>query len=392
MAPADVSTVRSRVLLVTRNFPPRLGGMERLIHHALEELARDFDVAFVGPQGSEAFAAAACDSRMCPLSPVPRFLWHCQIKCLQLARRFRPDLILAGSGATVLAAAFAARRVGAAAACYVHGLDLVTRNRAYRSVFVPAIRSCDRVIVNSRNTGLLAERLDVPSQRIRVLNPGVALPTDKGGEDDFRAFAGIDPASSILLSVGRLVPRKGLAEFVERILPRIVAGRPDTVLVVVGGEPDHALLHRAGERRRIERAATAAGLARHVRLLGALDDSRLDQAYAAARLLVFPLREVPGDVEGFGMVAVEAAAHGLPTVAFALGGVCDAIRHGVSGYLITPDDDEAFACAVLTHLEQTDRERWRRSCREFAADFAWPRFGERLRAICREAIAARSGH
>ena len=388
MAPADVSTARGRILLVTRNFPPQVGGMERLMHHVLEELAREFDVALVGPQGSERYATSAREASLCALSPVARFLWECQLTSMRLARRFRPDLIIAGSGATAPAAAIAAYSVGAAAACYVHGLDLVAPSAVYRAIFLPAIRRCARVIVNSRHTGALAERARVAPDRIRVLNPGVDLPQGRADVADFFKFAGVAPRRTILLSVGRLVPRKGLPEFVERILPRVVAARPDCVLVVIGGEPKHALRHRAGERGRIERAAAVNGLTDHVRVLGSVDDARLHQAYAAARLLVFPLRDIPGDVEGFGMVAVEAAAHGLPTAAFALGGVCDAIRPGVSGYLIAPGDDDGFARTILSHLRE-DPANWYGRCREFAASFAWPRFGERLRGICREVLAAR---
>lgn len=363
--------------------------MERLLHHAYQELGREFELALVGPDGSEQFAGTAGEVQTCPLSPVPWFLWQCQWKSLRLARRFSPDLVLAGSGATAPASVFAARRVGAAVACYVHGLDLVVPSVVYRTAFLPAIRRCDRLIVNSRNTGTLAGRVGVPPERVRVLHPGVNLPEGEVGASSFHEFANVDPHRSILLFVGRLVPRKGLAEFVERILPRIVAARPDAVLVVIGAEPGHALRHREGERSRIEQAAAASGMTQHLRLLGAVDDARLSQAYAAARLLVFPLREVPGDVEGFGMVAVEAAAHGLPTAAFSLGGVPDAIRSGVSGYLVTPGDEPGFAQVVLAHLTNQDIASWRRQCREFAAEFAWGRFGERLRQICREAIEKR---
>jgi phosphatidylinositol alpha-1,6-mannosyltransferase len=314
---------------------------------------------------------------------VPRFLWHCQIKSLQLARRFRPDLVLAGSGATAPAAVLAAWYCGAPAACYLHGLDLVAPSLLYKSIFLPAIHRCQHLLVNSRHTGALAGQAGIASERIQVLHPGVSLPEGEAGPADFRAFADVDSRSHILLAVGRLIPRKGLAEFVESVLPRIVARNPEVVLVVIGEEPEHALRHRPGERQCIERAAAARGLSYHLRLLGAVDDNRLHQAYAAARLLVFPVRDVPGDVEGFGMVALEAAAYGLPTVAFASGGVPDAIQPGVSGYLIEPGDDEGFARAVLAHLAQEDPARWRARCRQFAADFAWSRFGERLREICR---------
>ena len=88
---------------------------------------------------------------------------------------------------------------------------------------------------------------------------------------------------------------------------------------------------------------------------------------------MFPVRELPGDPEGFGMVAVEAAAHGLPTVAFATGGIVDAVDNGRSGHLVASGDYPGFAVAVSQTLAQ--RDALRDTCIDFAQGFAWPAFG-----------------
>jgi phosphatidylinositol alpha-1,6-mannosyltransferase len=110
-----------------------------------------------------------------------------------------------------------------------------------------------------------------------------------------------------------------------------------------------------------------------IRWRGTCSDAEFADAYAGADMHVFPGRDMPGDVESFGMVAVEAAAHGLPTVAFATGGVVDAVAENESGYLITPDDYPAFANAVLEIMAQ--RDSLRASCLAFSRRFAWPAFG-----------------
>ena len=92
---------------------------------------------------------------------------------------------------------------------------------------------------------------------------------------------------------------------------------------------------------------------------------------------MFPVRDMPGDVEGFGMVAIEAAAHGLPTVAFDVGGVADAVADGVSGRLVRSGDEEAFAAAVLAELAQAGTGR-RERARAFATSFSWERFGREV--------------
>src|SRR3546814_1721721 len=81
-------------------------------------------------------------------------------------------------------------------------------------------------------------------------------------------------------------------------------------------------------------------------LIGRIGDRELEDAWAASAVHVFPVREIPGDPEGFGMVAMEAAAHGVPTVAYAVGGVPDAVLDGTSGVLVQPGDEVGFAEAV----------------------------------------------
>jgi phosphatidylinositol alpha-1,6-mannosyltransferase len=107
-------------------------------------------------------------------------------------------------------------------------------------------------------------------------------------------------------------------------------------------------------------------------------------AYMAADVLVFPVQEIPGDIEGFGMVAIEAAAHNLPTVAFAVGGVPDAVRDGISGALVARGDNESFARATIKFLDP--RSGLRTDSRQFAESFCWQKFGQRLRSILNSTV------
>ena len=98
-------------------------------------------------------------------------------------------------------------------------------------------------------------------------------------------------------------------------------------------------------------------------------------AYAASACHCFPVLEMPGDVEGFGMVALESAAHGLPTVAFDVGGVADAVQVPVSGKLVPSGDYEAFAAAVVAYLRDPPAQDQREAAREFARAKDWNAFG-----------------
>jgi phosphatidylinositol alpha-1,6-mannosyltransferase len=133
-------------------------------------------------------------------------------------------------------------------------------------------------------------------------------------------------------------------------------------------------------------AAKNAGVEKNLRFLGKRFGTELADAYAGADLHVFPVRQIPNDPEGFGMVAVEAAASGLATVAYATGGVVDAVRDGVSGALVPPGDARAFADAVVSLLRHPLPDS---PIRDFAAGFGWKLFGEKVRAFLEHIGSAR---
>lgn len=368
-----------RLLLVTRNLPPLVGGMERLSWHMAEELAKTCEVKVIGPTGSAALAPSGVDVREVSLQPLWKFLLAAYREARTLARQWKPDIVLAGSGLTAPIARSAARVAGAKAAVYVHGLDVAVSHPLYRLLWLPAIRRMDRVIANSTPTAQLCRAIGVPEARIAIVHPGVTLPTptDPAAIEDFRVRHGLQ-GRALLLSVGRLSTRKGLREFVGQVLPRIVAARPDALLLIVGDAPTQALHAHAQTPTSIQAAADAAGVGGNIRFLGVITDySKLGTVYRAADVHAFPVRDIPGDPEGFGMVAVEAAAHGLPTVAYATGGVVDAVAEGRSGRLIRPGDEAGMAEAICAVLAEGDA--WQVGCTDFARGFAWEAFGRTLR-------------
>lgn len=375
------SNQRRWALLVTRNFPPLLGGMERVNRHLLAALQPAWRTALCGPAGCTRYVVQTevIETRV---KPLPIFLiatfWH----AIRLAWRCRPEWVIAGSGLTAPIAWLAARCVGGKAAVYLHGLDIVAPSRIYQWWWLPFIRRCDIALVNSANTARLAAGNGVAVDKLKVLHPGTDLPSlDASTARDFRERHGF-AERPMLLSVGRLTRRKGLVEFVSKALPAVIASYPDALLVVIGDEASDALHGRAGsERERILAAARATDVEHSLYFLGRCDEATLCAAYQAADLHVFPVLDLPGDVEGFGMVALESAAHGLPTVAFAVGGVSDAVQDGYTGILVQPGDYNELGAAVIRQLAQPRESATIFVCREFAAGKAWPVFGERLRRL-----------
>lgn len=376
----DEPTDKPAALVITRNLPPLIGGMERLVWHIVDALHDDYRVHVIGPCGCGSTLPSGVTANEIPLKPLPMFLFKVKVAAIKEALRVRPKLVFAGSGLTVPFALLASRLTGARCVAYLHGLDIEATHPVYKALWLPFIRHCDRVLVNSHFTFELAIKAGIDSQKVSILHPGVELPEYHSGAKirfTFRQYQQLGEGP-LMLYVGRLTKRKGLAAFVRNILPTVIGERPDAKLLVIGDEPRNAAQPQSGEKRKIEQALVENALSDKVIFLTNVDDDTLHGAYFAADVLVFPVQDIPNDHEGFGMVALEAAAHGLPTVAFAAGGVTDAVKDGVSGALIASGDDEAFGIAVVEHLTaQTGKPR--EECLKYATSFAWDVFGKSLK-------------
>lgn len=360
--------------------------MERLLWHIVDELRSDYEVHVVGPRGCGEQLPEGVTATEVPLRPLWRFLIVTAYTALGQALRRRPVLVFAGSGLTTPATWMAARLGGGRCVAYLHGLDIEAGHWLYHLLWHPFLRRCDQLLVNSGYTRRLAERVGIDPRRIDTLHPGVTMP-DKAQAGSLRERFRRDHRLGdlpVMLYVGRITARKGLLPFVRDILPMIAADLPSWRLVVIGSEPADALAHKEKISERIHSELQDNGLGDFVLWLPHVEDRELEAAYYAADVLIFPVQKLTGDHEGFGMVAMEAAAHGLPTVAFAAGGVTDAVAKGRSGTLVQTGDNGTFAQETIAVLNATPGERaaLAESARAFASGFAWPEFGQRLNHLC----------
>ena len=356
--------------------------MERLIHNAYQQLQLNSDCDLVGPQECQQAVASERRAFGCRVHPLPLFLISATVNSIRAANTQHYALCISGSGLTAPIALLIGTLFNIPVITFIHGLDLVVKNRIYQRIFVPAIRRCDKIIANSHNTALLAESVGIPTEKIEIIFPGVEL-HEKPTLADLANHSLPDLLNNrkILLAVGRLIPRKGLAEFIDHSLPEIILQSPDALLLIIGSEAENALNKESGILASIQQAIARNQLENHVILMGRVDEVTLSAAYHAAQLFIFPLRAVEGDVEGFGMVATEAAAHGLPTVAFSTGGVPDAIADGVSGSLVEPENYQALAQEVILYLSGERRAVTNATCRKHAEKFSWNNFGKQLDAV-----------
>jgi phosphatidylinositol alpha-1,6-mannosyltransferase len=341
------STETLRVLVITRNLPPLVGGMERLLHNLVLGVTEYAQVTVIGPRGCGAHLPESVEVHECS-NGLAGFLGGSTLTALHIVRKGRFDVVIGGSGLVAPLVLLLKTLFHCRTLVLVHGLDVIVDHWLYQRLFVPALRRADQVVANSRNTKRLAVEKGVPEERITIIHPGTHIPEmpDENRKQEFLQRYRI-PYQRYMLFAGRMTRRKGLSPFIRNSLPAILQACPDSGLVVVGDDAGDSLNQR-GEKAAVLDAIEETGLKDKVMFLGQVDDRDLETAYTCAAVHVFPLIEVPGDVEGFGMVAIEAAAVGTVTVAFDVGGVADALEL-VGGTLIPSGNYTEFT-SLLTQI------------------------------------------
>lgn len=347
------------ILVLTWNYPPRRGGIEYLIGQLVEGLRKRRSLQVItayhdSPEETEQDVYRA---------PGPGLFAFAIYSLWRGARALRHDreiaIVFGGSALTTPLVLILARFFGRRAVVQAHGLDVVHRSVFYQLLCVRWLRRCDHIIANSAYTASLAQSKGVAPDRISVIPPGVdperfAVPVDAEATRKSFGLAG----RRIILFVGRLARRKGVKEFIQDSLPQIIAAVPEACFAIVGANPSESLAHRDDMVTEVAAMVARLGLERHVRLLGALSDEDVVRLYQACDLAVLPALAAADDVEGFGIVLLEAAAAGKPVVAMRSGGIPDAVEDGKSGILVAAGAYEALSRATvdLLHDEKKSSE------------------------------------
>jgi phosphatidylinositol alpha-1,6-mannosyltransferase len=339
------------ILVITWNYPPRRGGIEYLVDHLVASLRKRHAVRVVTAYNhSSEFTEIDVVRTPCPgLIPFALFaLWR---GVLSLRRDPGISVVFGGSALAAPLVWILARLFGRRAVVQIHGLDIIYRSALYQLLCVRWLKRCDRIIANSAYTATLAESRGVSADRISVIPPGVeperfTAPVDVAATKKLFGLEG----RRVILFVGRLARRKGVKEFIQKSLPEIVAAVPQACFVIVGANPTESLTHRDDMVTEIAAAASRLDLERHVMLLGSLSDDDVVKLYQTCDLVVLPALATPDDVEGFGIVILEAAAAGKPVVATRAGGIPDAVDDEKSGILVEAGNYDALSRATVDLL------------------------------------------
>ena len=225
-------------------------------------------------------------------------------------------------------------------------------------------RAEELVVLSAAFKRMLVEEYGVSPWRVTVVPPGVDLDRfSPGDRDQARRRLGIPPGTPVVLSVRRLVPRMGIDVLLES-WKQVVSGRPDALLVVVGEGP---------LRRSLEQTAHTLGISGSVCFTGSVEEDDLVDWYRAADVAVVPSLEL----EGYGLVVLEALACGTPVVGTDVLGLREALAPLGHGLVVPAGDRHALAERVRAGLAGNDRFPSRTRCREAAEERSWDRVASR---------------
>ncbi len=371
-----------RTLLVTNDYPPRVGGIQRTLEALVKQLPADrVAVLCPGRDGAADFDAAA----PYPILRQPRgFLWPTRetaVRVSDAVRSFEAEVVLFGATYPLGLLGPRLAKRGTPYLAAAHGFEYwlslapgshrLVRHATSRAAHVPVL--CSEFVARVVRTAV-PERVPVS-----VLRPGADVETFRPDlpTEEIRGRHGLLDRPMVVC-VGRLVPRKG-QDVLIRAMPEVRRRVPDAALLIVGGGP---------YRERLERMADDAP-PRSVIFAGQVSEEELPIYYRAGDVFAMPCRSRLGglEVEGWGNVFIEAAACGRPVVVGDSGGAREALVDGETGILVEGTSIAAVADAVASLLADPGRaEAMGKAGRaRVERDHTWPRIAAKLAAWLREA-------
>ncbi|MCK5306300.1 MAG: glycosyltransferase family 4 protein [Candidatus Omnitrophica bacterium] len=249
----------------------------------------------------------------------------------------------------------------------VYGLDITYPAKIYQYFIPKLVNKCDKIVCISKQTQNECLKRNISKEKTVVIPIGVnAMVKTAANLADVREiekhiYCAIE-SKVILLTVGRLVKRKGVRHFLSEAFPKIVAKNKNVIYFIVGNGEEYPKIKKAIKKLNLEK---------NVFLFRQVKKELLDTIYKISNIFIMPNIPVKGDMEGFGIVALEACVAGLPVVASKLEGIQDAISDGENGFLVNYDDNQSFVNIIL---RLTNNPKYRKEIGEKARLYTLNKF------------------
>lgn len=345
------------LLLVTQDFPPKTGGIETYCFELAKRFYSDVEnFAVIAPLHSDAGKIDRSLSYNVVRVPVKDSLLPLGVPLalLNVMGNTRFDTSFHAQWQTVIGSVLTRKLIGYPEKIYVaaHARELLIEpftgqggliSKQLHTVRKKVLSQVDGFFPVSRYTGGLLEEEGVPKNKIQVVPNGTDPQFFTPKDTTALAHRMQVENKKIILSICRLVPRKGI-DSVLRALKQIVKKDPNVLYLIGGSGPDASRLKKLTKRL---------GLQGYVRFLGRIPNNKLADYYSLADLFLMPAKNDPPDVEGFGIVFLEANACETPVIGTRTGGIPDAIVDGETGLLVGEDNIEELTEAIYRLISDT---------------------------------------
>ena len=338
------------ILFISRAYPPTIGGIEKQNFEITQGLAGISNLNLIANRKGK--------------RALPLFIPYALCKAVLIARKY--DVVLLGDGVLGVVGYFLKIFSRVPVACIVHGLDLTFRNRLYQKLWIGVfIQGMDKLIAVGNETIHQGVLRGIPATKFVFIPNGVSVPDPLPAysRKDLESFIGRDIPGGVLLTLGRLVKRKGVAWFITEVVSRL----DDNIVYLIAGE--------GREKSNIEAAIRVNGLQDRVICLGRVTEREKSLLFSTADIFVQPNITVADDMEGFGLVVLEAASYGMAVIATNLEGLKDAIENGQNGFLVDEADVDGYLTMIRSLLASHGHLRdFGMQARNYVAKYnAWPR-------------------
>lgn len=329
--------MKKNIALVTLDYPPETGGVARYLGSLVRHAGGEIDV-FVNETHPADGPGRVEPSWMLARGPIP---WRPMIGLIRSLKQQGYKHVLVSHVLPVGTAAWIARMLGGLTySVIVHGLDLRLARASSKKAWITKriLRNARVVIANSEATAADIRQFD-SRVRPQILTPGVE-DAHAMAQSEARRKLRFEEGDGLVISIGRLVPRKGF----DRLIEAMALLSSDVKLVIIG---------KGNDENRLK--ALAENMEDRIAFVTDANDEQRDLWLEAADLFALPARDEGDDVEGFGIVYLEAAAHGLACIGGNSGGVPEAIIDARTGMLVDPNEASEIANAIKALLEDPDR-------------------------------------
>ena len=370
-------------LMLCWNFPPAVGGIEYVARNIYRQLRlRGWGVTVLARYANQ---PDEFDAQRPSAAGLFRYLFFSFFRGLKIMRRQKFNIIVCPGIIDAPVAWLLSIIYHVPFVILAHGSDVVRSGILYRAVSAHLFRAASAIAANSRNTRDLLLKRDIKKPVIRIIHPGVEM----FDVPDNTLMAKKERSGPVLITAGRIIRRKGIGEFIEHVMPRLLETFPALTYVVAGADATQSLVHKERLLDVLKRRVSGLKLDSSVQFTGPVTDLELSALYEHADIFVMPVIPVEDDVEGFGIVLLEAARHRLPSVSTRCGGIPDAVIDGVTGYLVEPKSWGDMTRVITDLLENNERRSAmgeaarRRAGQEFSWDVIGRQYDDFFRQIDR---------